>query len=969
MLAGCEHPSGSEATQSSPATLASAPRAAVHVPLKTGFVRLTDKIHPLARPELDVGRMDPDESIAHLSLFFKLSPEQRRDRDALVAAQLDPKSPSYRQWLTPEDYAARFGARPEDIARASAWLSAQGFEVYGTSRLGTRVTFSAKVSQLEAAFQTEMHRYHVGGEDHYAMATAPAFPESIASVVLALHNTHDFYKQPVSAKRNMAAFAHRDPRYTLPLDAGADAGPLDVLAPPDWAAAYDVARLYDPGIGGTKLDGTGVTIGIVGTAQVAQSDIDDFRTRFGLPPSTVEMTVVPNTGAPAAGRRGNGIEAILDLEWSGGVAKGAQVHYVYVGANDRNVDDATFYLIEENLASVMSESFGGCEAGELPSDADILEENGTAANLLGITYMAAAGDDGAADCGGASGQTAGLYVDEPGAFPGVTSVGGTQFPTPGWNDAGNLLAYPQNEQVWNESSDPYSMYGLGAGGGGVSCVFSQPSYQVGINRCVPIGALPFPSAGPMRQVPDVALSAASGTPGYFIECTGNSTGSDCAATGGDPVGIPIGGTSASSPSFAGVVAILNQAIGTRLGNINPALYALYADPPANAPFHDIVGGSNEIVCGAAAAGDAGSPPTGWQADAGCQATGEYAGLYGFPAEPGYDCATGLGSIDAYNLVSSLIGVVQTKTVLAVSPTQTTEGGKVTLDATITPATASTSPITGVVTFTFESFTTTGATDLSWELGSVLLSDGTAASAKATLVTAIPPGLVKPGQQYVDVVAVYGGDTKHLGSQSPKVGVGFANIDFAIDPPSATLDPSASKLFTTTGGFPPVQWFVDVDTTRGRTDAGAFGGAVFPGDGGLLTVGPKAGYVEISALDNDGAEVNAYITVGVPTTPAPWSADGGVYIDAAVPPVAPIADSGASRDASTADSGAKRDAGVAAKDAGRADAAQAVDAGPEALSTGDCRCEAPGVRARGIPPMGALGGALLALVALARRRRA
>ncbi len=702
------------ATASLAAPAATAPAAIEPQP---GFVRLARSAHPLARPELDAGRVEPERRISNLSLFFKLTPEQRRQRDALAAAQLDRSSPLYHQWLTPETYRARFGAAPADVARATSWLAKQGLEVHRTSPLGTRVTFSGTAAQLEAAFQTELHYYRVAGEKHYAMATAPAIPEALADSVLSLYNTHDFVPRPASRRLNAGAAARRaevSGHYQVDYDAGPDAsGTFDLLGPPDWATAYDVAKLYSPGIGGKALDGTGVTVGIVGTAPIAQSDIDAFRTRFGLPATTVKMTLVPNTGAPSTLGFGGGIEAILDVEWSGGVAKGASIDYVYVGADDFNVDDATFYLIEENLAPVVSESYGGCEAGELPSDADVIEVNGTAANLMGITYMAAAGDDGAADCGsGFGGQVqTGLYVDLPGAFPGVTSVGGTQFPSPLWSAQGNLLDAGL-EQVWNESNNPYSTYGVGAGGGGISSLFTRPAYQGSAAACTPVGSLPTASPGPMRQVPDLVLSAASATPGYFIECTfvaGMFGGDDCSGTGGSPEGTAVGGTSASSPSFAGIVAILDQATGERLGNINPMLYELAASSSASSVFHDIVSGNNEVVCGPGAS-DAGGPTGGDWPDAGCGA----AGLYGYAAIPGYDCASGNGSVDAYNLVSAWLGATPTETVLVPSPTITSEGDTVTLTATVDVKGTNPNPVGGAVTFMFQSYGADCANDLSWE---------------------------------------------------------------------------------------------------------------------------------------------------------------------------------------------------------------------------------------------------------------
>ena len=159
----------------------------------TSTIRLERDAHPLARPELDRGRLDPAKRLANLSLVFKLSPEQLRDRDALLAAQLDPASPSYHRWLTPEQYAQRFGARPEDIAHATGWLSQQGLQVHGPSRLGTRLTFSGTVGQLERAFQTELHHYEVRGQDHFAMARPPAIPRELADVVQSVHHAHDFY--------------------------------------------------------------------------------------------------------------------------------------------------------------------------------------------------------------------------------------------------------------------------------------------------------------------------------------------------------------------------------------------------------------------------------------------------------------------------------------------------------------------------------------------------------------------------------------------------------------------------------------------------------------------------------------------------------------------------------------------------------------------------------------------------------
>lgn len=956
---------GANAAVRAPMAVKAAP---VVITPRYGTVRLPRAEHPLARPEFDQGRLDPQKRIANLALFLGMSAEQRKDRDALAAAQLDRTSPLYHHWLTPETYRARFGARPEDIARASAWLTQQGFDVHQTSPLGTRIAFAAKSADLEAAFQTEMHRYLVRGQMHYAMATAPAFPADLAGIVLGLHNSNDFYPKPASRRTNANAYAQRgtpSPHYEINFDGGPDGG-FKVLGPTDWAAAYDVAKLYSPGIAGKALDGTGVTIGIVGTAAIAQSDIDAFRTTFGLPQRTVTMTLVPDTGMAAGGQGGGGIEAILDVEWSNAIAKGANVNYVFVGQDDGNVDDATFYLLEHNLTPLMSESYGGCELGNSPTDADILEENGTIANLLGITYMAAAGDQGAADC--IEFGVSGLYVDMPGSFPGVTSVGGTQFPSPAWDKLGNLDSYT-TEAVWNESNNPYTTFmgyqeGVGAGGGGISSIFLRPSYQSALSTCDTIGTLPTPTTQAMRQVPDVALSAASGTPGYFIECTFDDSTGDCSSTGGMAQGTGIGGTSASSPSFTGLVAILNQAVGERLGNINPILYQLEAAAPTAAPFNDIILGNNEVVCGPAGQGEGGAPEGGLWPEAGCSASG----VEGYAAVPGYDCASGIGSVDGYNLVTAWLGAVKTDTTLVPAPTQTTEGAEVTLTASVNVDGANANPVGGIVTFGFRTYTVGGQIDLSWELGSAAITGGTATGGQAVLVTTIPPGISNPGHQHVDVVASYGGDVNHLASVSATATVNFAPLTLAIVPAALTLQPNGSQSFTTTGGTPPVRWFIAVDTTANYTNGYYNGSTIDEVDGGFVA-GPMSGYVEVTALDKFGAEAIAEVTVGGPTTPAPWDPDAGIDagMDSGVHHVTTTPDAGS--DATTQD--AAKETGSIVEDAGAPEDAVAHashDAGKASSSSGGCSvANAPG--STGGTPLGALGGLVFGLGLASRRRRA
>jgi subtilase family serine protease len=349
-----------------------------------GSLRLVRGAHPFARPEFDIGPLDPERRLTNLAVVFRLSPQQKIDRDALLVAQLDPASPSYHKWLTPDEYAARFGAKAADIARTRAWLAQQGLDVRSTSPLGARVNFAGRVADIQTAFRTEMHAYKVGNEVHYAMVTAPAIPPDLADIVLALHDTHDFYARPAQAWTTTvpdAVCPQGDPYCRASGVRGLLENPVG-LAPRDWATIYDVIPLYAMGVGGSPLDGSGAAIAIVGRSQISMNDVSAFRSTYGLPAPNLREWLVPDTGVAAQGSTGSAMEAILDTEWSGGIAPGATIDYVFTGADDSNVTDAAFYAIEQNLAPILSESFGRCELDQTPSDADTLGVYGSAANLL-----------------------------------------------------------------------------------------------------------------------------------------------------------------------------------------------------------------------------------------------------------------------------------------------------------------------------------------------------------------------------------------------------------------------------------------------------------------------------------------------------------------------------------------------------------------------------------------------------------
>lgn len=869
----------------------SAPKSAL-----PGFVRLERGTQPMARLENEVGPLPLEKRLENLSVVFKLTPEQLQDREALKDAQLDPASPSYHQWLTPEQYAARFGASADTIARTKAWLASQGLEVGEVSPLGARVNFAGTVAKVQEAFRTEMRQYRVGDKLHYAMSSAPAVPSELADAILAIHNTHDFYPRPAFHGFQVA------PDATCP--AGDPYCKANGLAPPDWANIYDVTKLYAGGVSGTPIDGTGVTIAIVGVADIAQSDLNAFRTRYGLPAATITKTLVPNTGA-AQGANGAGIEAILDTEWAQGIAKKASINYVFTGANDGNVDDATYYAIEHNVAPILSESWGGCEANLTAADADVVETLGSAANLEGMTYLAASGDSGAAGC--IRGNLGGLYVGIPAAYPGVTSVGGTEFPTGSLTfTGGTATGYSTSEEVWNESNNPNAQGGVGAGGGGISILFPRPAYQSTTPTCTMVGSFPVSgiTAANMREVPDISFAAAGQNNGIFIECTVDAAAGDCSATGGAPVVIPIAGTSASTPAFAGVVALMNQLAGGRLGNVNPLLYALNKSSPT--AFHDIKTGNNEVQC---------TPGT----DPGC-ATSK---LYGYASATGFDCTTGLGSLDVANMMTAWNGSAATATALTTTPSSTSEGADISLDATITVPKPNGSALTGVVTFQFESYLANGNLDLSWTVGTASITGASANGATATVSAPIPPGLANKGAQFVDVSAIYNGDAHHLSSVSAKSRITFSPVSLCLAPGTSSVSAGATLAFTATGNDGAVRWYTRVDTT---CDVNNQNCSNIDAATGAFTAGTGApGWVLVQVVDANGAEALAEVTVGSPTGTPPWAGDSGILVGTCPTVTDAGTDSGNTTDAGT-DSGTILDAGH--------DSGTTIDAGTDSGATSD-----------------------------------
>jgi subtilase family serine protease len=567
----------------------------------TSLSELPADIPSGAQPNRDTGPIDPSTVIRPVSLLFKPSDLQRNALSQLLLDQRNPSSPAYRRWLTPFEFADQFGLSPHDLAAITRWLQAQGLSITYTANGRNWIACSGTAANLQKAFHTPIHYFQANGRTHFANTATISIPAALADVVSAVRGLDNFHPVP---------FRH-DPRSVRP---ELTISGVHYLAPGDLAAIYDINALYVNGV-----DGAGQKIVVAGQTDVELSDIASFRSTFGLPENPPQPVLYgPDPGFSPDDL----IEADLDLEWAGATAPNASIIYVY----STDVFDSVFYAIDQSptLAPVISLSYGGCEQDNR-SYLDALRTAAQQANTEGTTWVASSGDTGAAGCDAQtdSRATLGLAVNVPASIPEVTAVGGAEFNENGgtyWNSSnGSNLASARGyipEIAWN---DTVKLGILNASGGGVSTYYPTPLWQTGAG---------FPNDG-FRDVPDVALGASAYHDPYVF-CTNG----ECA---NGELGL-VGGTSVGAAIFAGVLGLLNQYLTSAgyisqpgLGNVNPALYHLAATTPL--AFHDITAGTNVVPC----------------------ATGTLdcsAGSFGYSAGLGYDHVTGLGTIDAYNLVTS-----------------------------------------------------------------------------------------------------------------------------------------------------------------------------------------------------------------------------------------------------------------------------------------------------------------------------
>jgi subtilase family serine protease len=673
------------------------------------FVTLRGNTHPLARPEYDQGTAPDSLPMERTLLVLQRSAEQEATLRKLLDEQQIKSSPSYHHWLTPEQFGQQFGPADADIQAVTSWLASEGFQVSQVAAGRTVIEFSGTAGQIRQAFHTEIHRFVVDGEAHWANASDPQIPAAVRPVVAGFASLNNFPKRPrvhrLGTFSRSKATGEVRPLFTYPHNGEY----LRAVGPADFATIYSVTPLWSAGI-----DGTGQIIAVSEQSDINSQDVADFRNLFGLPTTGNYLQVIHNGPDPGVlAGSGDEAEADLDVQWAGAVAKGATIDLVVSGTANgtAGVDLSAQYIIDNNLAPVMSETYGDCEAFNGAGGNAFyynLWEQGAA---QGITILIAAGDSGSAGCDDPSNEAAakyGLAVNGNASTPFNVAVGGTDFNDSNWqqywNYSANSFVNPSAksyipEMTWNDSCASTGLAGsctssritsdqsanpgvdLLAGGGGPSnCAYGAIT-QAGVPECPagPAGTAGIPKPAwqtgngvpndQVRDVPDVSLFAADGflSGSFYVYCEMDAN----ASTGGNAsscdLNVPYqnfqggGGTSFSAPAFAGIMAMVNQRTGQRQGNANTVLYQLAAQPGASCVsdqaavsnfsciFYDVQTGNNSVACDAGSLNCSNDGTSGYGILA---APGTTSATPDWNTTAGYDLATGLGTVNAYNLVQN-----------------------------------------------------------------------------------------------------------------------------------------------------------------------------------------------------------------------------------------------------------------------------------------------------------------------------
>jgi subtilase family serine protease len=781
----------------------------------------------------------------HIQLVLQRTQERQAAFDAQVEALHQRGNPSYHHWLTPETIGTEFGPAASDLATLTGYLQAEGFSVNGVGKAGLFVDFTGTVAQVERSFHTEIHNVRMpDGEQRYSAVGDAQIPEALALLVSGFVSLSDI---PAAHPNLRKAVAPVD-RVVSPAAVGAS--PLDTVSaknyavgPQDFYTIYNETPLLSAP---TPINGSGVTIALLEESAITSSDVTFFRNMFGVSPAT-PVSLVTDAGYPGICAtppklvsNGEEAEAILDIEWAGSVAPGANLLFMECASSGPTLGVllSAEAVVDNNLADIVSLSYGEYEGYYPPQDA-MFNNLWEQAASQGQTVVVSAGDSGAAAEDGNFGDSFAIFGITTSSFSTTAwnvSAGGTDFQdlynqlegdsTFGigtfWNGAINSAPPFSSaksyvpEMTWNDTcaSSIYNAYIEGnladgatlcgatamgnlymaAGGGSPSTLHARPSWQTGT-----VYGLPTLAAYPTRLQPDVSLFAANG----FWHHDLPSYNSDAST----PLSYA-GGTSFVAPQLAGVFALIQQKTGERLGQPNYVLYSMAGKefginsftgsgcngsgasgvgttnslPAANCVFYDIQTGDTSVDC-------QGGTPNCYVLSGkayGVLSTSSVLELPAFPTNAGWDQATGIGSINIANLVNNWQnaaagGVLYTPTVTVTATSASYVYGLPSAITYTTTVSGSGSYPTGTVTFSGSpTISTIGNAPLT---GSAGCSSGSTCTESASQ-SYTPPGNLAAGSYTI---------TGNYQSTNENYATGSGTTSLTVTAQRPTVNVSASSV--------------------------------------------------------------------------------------------------------------------------------------------------------------------------------
>jgi hypothetical protein len=689
---------------------------------------------------VDLGPAAPSARLDRMLLLLAPPSTRQQALTQKLASLQNPSSSDYHHWLTASAFADSYANSAADVALVTAWLRGAGFSVAPLPAGRGWIEFSGTVSQVELAFDAQVHSITSGGVTRAAIGGSISIPAALSPLVTGLVS--------LDGSLSTAALTPAEP---MTVSAAELSAQTSMTAAPALTPQLAARLLHLDSLHAAGTVGTGQTIGIAARSNVRSEDVAAFRATFGLAANPLAVSL---TGSDP-GLTADQPAAALLASWAGAAAPGAKILLVPAATTSATdgLDLSLANLVDQGLANTVVVGYSDCEAALSPAHQAFYAALYRQAAAQGISIVAAAGDSGAAACHVAGSDVAvssGYAVNALAATPWNTAVGVAAFADRG---APTFSAWaPQNP------ADPAF-----AGGGGASAVQALPAWQPVPSSGVASGSSLNASSevhglfSSHRLLPDLALPTAidAGLNPGLAFCLGGASGS-CTL-------VRSGGSGAAAALVAGIAALIDQKDGAQ-GNLSPNLYRL-----ANTPgvFADVAQGDALLRC------ETGTPD--------CSDEGQI----GYAATPGYDLATGLGVVNAQALATNWAKPqatgTNTVTVVLTTATQTLNpSGTLTVSATVQGSSSVGNP-TGTVVFVD---TTTGV-----QLASVspLTASGTDSATATTTVTATASNQLDVVESHV-IAAQYGGDSNYGGDQSPSV-----TVAVALSPTTVVVTPASTSV--------------------------------------------------------------------------------------------------------------------------------------------------------------------------------